>query len=182
MENKELLEVVRAKANTWLSESYDAQTRKDVQALLDNEDPTELIESFYKDLEFGTGGLRGIMGVGTNRMNIYTVGAATQGLSNYLKKEFGHLDQIKVVIGHDCRNNSRKFAEISADIFSANGIKVYQFEDLRPTPEMSFAIRKLGCQSGIILTASHNPKEYNGYKAYWDDGARMRWQIFSNPR
>ena len=113
------------------------------------------------------------MGVGSNRMNIYTVGAATQGLSNYLKKEFADLEQIKVVIGHDCRNNSRKFAEISADIFSANGIKVYLFEDLRPTPEMSFAIRKLGCQSGIILTASHNPKEYNGYKAYWDDGAQM---------
>ena len=141
--------------------------------MLDNEDPTELIESFYKDLEFGTGGLRGIMGAGSNRMNIYTVGAATQGLSNYLKKEFGDLEQIKVVIGHDSRNNSRKFAEISADIFSANGIKVYLFEDLRPTPEMSYAIRKLGAQSGIILTASHNPKEYNGYKAYWNDGAQM---------
>ena len=144
-----------------------------MQALLDSEDPTELIECFYKDLEFGTGGLRGIMGVGSNRMNIYTVGAATQGLSNYLKQEFAELDQIKVVIGHDCRNNSRKFAEISADIFSANGIKVYLFESLRPTPEMSYAIRKLGCQSGIILTASHNPKEYNGYKAYWNDGAQM---------
>ena len=173
MENKELLELVRSKAQSWLTESYDADTRAQVQALLDNEDPTELIESFYKDLEFGTGGLRGIMGVGSNRMNIYTVGAATQGLSNYLKKEFADLDQIKVVIGHDCRNNGRKFAEISADIFSANGIKVYLFEDLRPTPEMSYTIRKLGCQSGIILTASHNPKEYNGYKAYWDDGAQM---------
>ena len=173
MENKELLEMVRSKAQSWLTKSYDAETRAQVQALLDNEDPTELIESFYKDLEFGTGGLRGIMGVGSNRMNIYTVGAATQGLSNYLKKEFADLDQIKVVIGHDCRNNSRKFAEISADIFSANGIKVYLFEDLRPTPEMSYTIRKLGCQSGIILTASHNPKEYNGYKAYWDDGAQM---------
>ena len=173
MENKELLEKVRSKAQSWLTESYDADTRAQVQALLDNEDPTELIESFYKDLEFGTGGLRGIMGVGSNRMNIYTVGAATQGLSNYLKKEFANLSQIKVVIGHDCRNNSRKFAEISADIFSANGIKVYLFEDLRPTPEMSYTIRKLGCQSGIILTASHNPKEYNGYKAYWDDGAQM---------
>ena len=159
--------MVRSKAQSWLTKSYDAETRAQVQALLDNEDPTELIESFYKDLEFGTGGLRGIMGVGSNRMNIYTVGAATQGLSNYLKKEFADLDQIKVVIGHDCRNNSRKFAEISADIFSANGIKVYLFEDLRPTPEMSYTIRKLGCQSGIILTASHNPKEYNGYKAYW---------------
>ena len=173
MENNELLEMVRSKAQSWLTKSYDAETKAKVQELLDSEDPTELIESFYKDLEFGTGGLRGIMGVGTNRMNIYTVGAATQGLSNYLKKEFANLDQIKVVIGHDCRNNSRKFAEISADIFSANGIKVYLFEDLRPTPEMSFAIRKLGCQSGISLTASHNPKEYNGYKAYWDDGAQM---------
>ena len=173
MENNDLLEMVRSKAQGWLTKSYDAETRAQVQALLDNEDPTELIECFYKDLEFGTGGLRGIMGVGSNRMNIYTVGAATQGLSNYLKKEFADLEQIKVVIGHDCRNNSRKFAEISADIFSANGIKVYLFEDLRPTPEMSFAIRKLGCQSGIILTASHNPKEYNGYKAYWDDGAQM---------
>ena len=158
MENKELLEMVRSKAQSWLTKSYDAETRAQVQALLDNEDPTELIESFYKDLEFGTGGLRGIMGVGSNRMNIYTVGAATQGLSNYLKKEFADLDQIKVVIGHDCRNNSRKFAEISADIFSANGIKVYLFEDLRPTPEMSYTIRKLGCQSGIILTASAQEK------------------------
>ena len=173
MENEQLLESVRNKALSWLSDSYDAETRAAVQKLLDNPDPTELIECFYKDLEFGTGGLRGIMGVGTNRMNIYTVGAATQGLSNYLKQEFDHLDQIKVVIGYDCRNNSHKFADISADIFSANGIKVYQFEDLRPTPEMSYAIRKLGCQSGIILTASHNPKEYNGYKAYWDDGAQM---------
>lgn len=173
MENNDLLEMVRSKAQGWLTKSYDEETRAQVQALLDNEDPTELIESFYKDLEFGTGGLRGIMGAGSNRMNIYTVGAATQGLSNYLKKEFTDLPQIKVVIGHDCRNNSRKFAEISAEIFSANGIKVYLFEDLRPTPEVSFAIRKLGCQSGIILTASHNPKEYNGYKAYWDDGAQM---------
>ena len=173
MENKDLLELVKSKAQVWLTESYDAETRAQVQALLDSEDPTELIECFYKDLEFGTGGLRGIMGVGSNRMNIYTVGAATQGLSNYLKQEFADLEQIKVVIGHDCRNNSRKFAEISADIFSANGIKVYLFESLRPTPEMSYAIRKLGCQSGIILTASHNPKEYNGYKAYWSDGAQM---------
>ena len=173
MENNELLQMVRSKAQGWLTDSYDAETRAAVQVLLDKEDPTELIECFYKDLEFGTGGLRGIMGVGSNRMNIYTVGAATQGLSNYLKKEYADLEQIKVVIGHDCRNNSRKFAEISADIFSANGIKVYIFESLRPTPEMSYAIRKLGCQSGIILTASHNPKEYNGYKAYWDDGAQV---------
>ena len=132
-----------------------------------------MIEAFYKDLEFGTGGLRGIMGAGTNRMNIYTVGAATQGLSNYLKKAFADLPQIKVAIGHDCRNNSRKFAEVAADVFSANGIKVYLFDALRPTPEVSFAIRELGCQSGVILTASHNPKEYNGYKAYWNDGAQM---------
>jgi phosphoglucomutase len=173
MENKELLETVRNKAQGWLSESYDAETRIQVQSLLDNEDPTDLIEAFYKDLEFGTGGLRGIMGAGTNRMNIYTVGAATQGFSNYLKKEFDDVKLIKVVIGHDCRNNSRKFAEVSADIFSANGIKVYLFDSLRPTPEISYAIRKLGCQGGIILTASHNPKEYNGYKAYWNDGAQM---------
>ncbi len=173
MENEALLKEVTARAQVWLGEGYDAETRAEVRRLLDNEDKTDLIEAFYKDLEFGTGGLRGIMGVGTNRMNIYTVGAATQGLANYLKKEFASLPQIKVVIGHDCRNNSRKFAEISADIFSANGIKVYLFDALRPTPEMSFAIRELGCQSGIILTASHNPKEYNGYKAYWDDGAQM---------
>lgn len=168
-----LLKQVRAKANLWLSEDYDVETRKNVQALLDKEDATDLIESFYKDLEFGTGGLRGIMGAGSNRMNIYTVGAATQGLANYLKKEFAHLDEIKVVIGHDCRNNSRLFAEKSADIFSANGIKVYLFPALRPTPEISYAIRKLGCQSGICITASHNPKEYNGYKAYWSDGAQV---------
>lgn len=171
--DSKLLNDVRKRAEAWLTSSFDEATRKQVQAMLDDADPTELIESFYKDLEFGTGGLRGIMGAGTNRMNIYTVGGATQGLSNYLNKEFSGLEQIKVVIGHDCRHNSRKFAEVSADIFSANGIKVYLFEDLRPTPEMSYAIRKLGCQSGIILTASHNPKEYNGYKAYWDDGAQM---------
>ena len=173
MGNKELIEEVRRKAGGWLCESYDENTRNQVQAMLDNDDPTDLIESFYKDLEFGTGGLRGIMGVGSNRMNKYTVGAATQGLSNYLKKEFTDIPEIKVVIGHDCRNNSREFAEISADIFSANGIVAYLFEDLRPTPEISYTIRKLGCQSGIILTASHNPKEYNGYKAYWSDGAQM---------
>ncbi|MDR1201848.1 MAG: phospho-sugar mutase [Tannerellaceae bacterium] len=173
MENSELLEMVRNRAKGWLTQNYDEETRKEVQALLDKEDPTDLIDAFYKDLEFGTGGLRGIMGAGTNRMNIYTVGAATQGLSNYLKKQFGELEQIKVVIGHDCRNNSRKFAEISADIFSANGIKTYLYDNLRPTPEMSYTIRKLGCQSGIILTASHNPKEDNGYKAYWNDGAQM---------
>jgi phosphoglucomutase len=173
MENSELLTVVRNKAQGWLTDNYDAETRAEVQALLDKDDPADLIDAFYKDLEFGTGGLRGIMGVGSNRMNKYTVGAATQGFSNYLKKEFGHLEQIKVVIGYDCRNNSRRFAEISADVFSANGIKAYLYDDLRPTPEMSYTIRKFGCQGGIILTASHNPKEYNGYKAYWDDGAQM---------
>lgn len=173
MENKELINLVTEKANKWLTPAYDKETQAEVKRMLESEDKTELIESFYKDLEFGTGGLRGIMGVGSNRMNIYTVGAATQGLSNYLNQSFKELKQISVVIGHDCRNNSRKFAEISANIFSANGIKVYLFEDLRPTPEMSFAIRHLGCQSGIILTASHNPKEYNGYKAYWDDGAQV---------
>ncbi|MDU1890875.1 MAG: phospho-sugar mutase [Dysgonomonas sp.] len=173
MENNDLLMQVTAKAKTWLSDKYDAETRKEVQALLDKEDKTELIEAFYKDLEFGTGGLRGIMGVGTNRVNIYTIGGATQGLANYLLKEFSSLKQIKVVIGHDCRNNSRKYAEISAEILSANGIKAYLFEDLRPTPEVSYAIRKLGCQSGIMITASHNPKAYNGYKAYWEDGAQV---------
>ena len=172
MENQELMEV-RAKAQEWLSDTYDEETRAQVQALLDDEDPAELIDSFYRSLEFGTGGLRGIMGVGTNRMNIYTVGAATQGLSNYLKKNFADLDEIKVAIGHDCRNNSRLFSETCAKIFAANGIKAYLFDDLRPTPELSFAIRELGCQSGIILTASHNPKEYNGYKAYWEDGSQI---------
>lgn len=164
---------VRAKAQEWLKPQYDEETRNAVQAMLDNADPTELIDSFYKDLEFGTGGLRGIMGAGSNRMNRYTVGAATQGLSNYLKREFANLDQIKVVIGYDCRNNSPKFAEIAAHIFAANGIKVYLFDKLRPTPEVSFAIRQLGCQSGVMITASHNPKIYNGYKAYWADGAQM---------
>ena len=171
--DEQLIQTVTEKAKIWLGNEYDAETRAAVQAMLDNTDKTELIECFYRDLEFGTGGLRGIMGAGTDRMNIYTVGAATQGLSNYLNKSFSDLPQISVSIGYDCRNNSRKFAEISADIFSANGIKVYLFEDLRPTPEMSFAIRKLGCQSGIILTASHNPKEYNGYKAYWNDGGQI---------
>ena len=171
--DNELLKQVTEKANKWLTPEYDEETRAAVQAMLDNEDKTDLIESFYKDLEFGTGGLRGIMGAGSNRMNIYTVGAATQGLSNYLKVAFSDLPEIKVVVGHDVRNNSRKFAEIVADIFSANGIKVYLFDSCRPTPEISFAIRHLGCQSGVIITASHNPKEYNGYKAYWNDGAQM---------
>jgi phosphoglucomutase len=168
-----LLKQVRAKANVWLSKDYDTETRDKIQALLDKEDSTELVESFYKDLEFGTGGLRGIMGAGSNRMNKYTVGTATQGLANYLKKEFAGLSEISVVIGFDCRNNSRFFAETAAGIFSANGIKAYIFPDLRPTPEVSYAIRKLNCQSGIVITASHNPKEYNGYKAYWNDGAQV---------
>lgn len=173
MENKELVKQVTEKAEKWLTPAYDAQIQADVKRMLESSDQTELIDSFYKDLEFGTGGLRGIMGAGSNRMNIYTVGAATQGLANYLNQCFKDKEQISVVVGHDCRNNSRKFAEISADIFSANGIKVYLFEDLRPTPEVSFAIRYLGCQSGINITASHNPREYNGYKAYWDDGAQV---------
>ena len=171
MENN-LINDVKKKAQIWLDGNYDEATKSAVRAMLENSDTTDLVESFYKDLEFGTGGLRGIMGVGTNRMNIYTVGSATQGLSNYLKKEFAG-QQISVVVGHDSRNNSRLFAESAADIFSANGIKVYLFEALRPTPEISFAIRHLGCQSGIVITASHNPKEYNGYKAYWSDGAQV---------
>ena len=173
MENKELLDLVTSRANLWLEGNYDAETKAEVKKLMDSSDKSELIECFYKDLEFGTGGLRGIMGVGSNRMNKYTVGAATQGLSNYLLKEFANLPEIKVVISYDCRNNSKKFAQITADVFTANGIKVYLFENLRPTPEVSFAIRKLGCQSGVMLTASHNPKEYNGYKAYWNDGAQV---------
>ena len=171
MENN-LINDVKKKAQVWLDGNYDEATKSAVRAMLENSDTTDLVESFYKDLEFGTGGLRGIMGVGTNRMNIYTVGSATQGLSNYLKKEFAG-QEISVVVGHDSRNNSRLFAESAADIFSANGIKVYLFEALRPTPEISFAIRHLGCQSGIVITASHNPKEYNGYKAYWSDGAQV---------
>ena len=173
MENKDLLQSVTEKAQVWLGNGYDEETRSEVKRMLDADDKTELIESFYKDLEFGTGGLRGIMGAGSNRMNIYTVGAATQGLANYLKEAFAELPEISVVVGHDVRNNSRKFAEIVADIFSANGIKVYLFENFRPTPELSFAIRHLGCQSGVNITASHNPKEYNGYKAYWADGAQI---------
>ncbi len=173
MFDEKLLQEVTAKAQTWLSDSYDEQTRAEVQAMLDNDDKTELVESFYKILEFGTGGLRGIMGAGCNRMNIYTVGSATQGLANYLKEAFKDLDQISVVVGHDVRNNSRLFAETVANIFSANGIKVYLFEGPRPTPEVSYAIRRLGCQSGVNITASHNPKIYNGYKAYWEDGAQV---------
>ncbi len=173
MSNEALLSSVIEKARKWLDPKYDAQTRAEVQAMLDADDKTPLIEAFYKDLEFGTGGLRGIMGAGSNRMNIYTVGAATQGLANYLKDAFADLPQISVCIGHDVRHNSRKFAELAADIFSANGIKVYLFDSCRPTPEISYGIRHLGCQSGVVVTASHNPKEYNGYKAYWSDGAQM---------
>lgn len=171
--NMELIAQCEAKAKQWLSPSYDECTRGMVQSMLDSTDKTELIECFYKDLEFGTGGLRGIMGAGTNRMNIYTVGMATQGFANYLKKNFASRPSVSVVVCHDCRNNSRLFAETVADIFSANGIKAYLFDDMRPTPECSFAIRHLGCQAGVNITASHNPREYNGYKAYWEDGAQV---------
>ena len=171
--NAELIKQCEERAQQWLTPAFDEETRKEVKAMLDAEDKSALVDAFYQNLEFGTGGLRGIMGAGTNRMNKYIVGMATQGFANYILKAFPGEENLSVVVGHDCRNNSRKFAEISADIFTANGIKVYLFEDMRPTPEMSFAIRHLGCQSGIILTASHNPKEYNGYKAYWDDGAQV---------
>ncbi|MBR5634286.1 MAG: phospho-sugar mutase [Prevotella sp.] len=170
--NKELIAQCEARAKQWLTPSFDEETRKAVQAMLDNNDKTELIDAFYRDLEFGTGGLRGIMGAGTNRMNIYIVGMATQGFANYILKAFPG-KQCSVVVGHDCRNNGRLFAETVANIFSANGIKVYLFESLRPTPEVSYAIRHLGSQAGVNVTASHNPKEYNGYKAYWDDGAQV---------
>ena len=170
--NAQLIAQCEAKAKQWLTSEFDEQTRNEVKRLMEN-DKTGLIDAFYKDLEFGTGGLRGIMGAGSNRMNIYTVGMATQGLANYLKKNFANLPQIKVAVCHDCRNNSRLFAETVANIFSANGIKVYLFDDMRPTPECSFAIRHFGCQSGVNITASHNPKEYNGYKAYWEDGAQV---------
>ena len=170
---EDLMGLVTAKAQEWLGSSFDEKTREEVKALMAKEDKSDLIDAFYKDLEFGTGGLRGIMGAGTNRMNIYTVGMATQGLANYLNKNFKERKEISVVVGHDCRNNGRLFAETVANIFSANGIKVYLFDDLRPTPEVSFAIRYLGCQSGVNVTASHNPREYNGYKAYWEDGAQV---------
>ena len=171
--NQQLIAQCEAKAKLWLSSSFDEETRNAVSAMLENEDKTELIDAFYKDLEFGTGGLRGIMGVGTNRMNVYIVGMATQGFANYILKAFPGRTDLSVVVGHDCRNNGRLFAETVANIFSANGIKVYLFESLRPTPEISFAIRQLGAQAGVNVTASHNPKEYNGYKAYWDDGAQV---------
>lgn len=173
MENQDQLKPIIERAEKWLSDSYDEATRADVRRMLEAPDKTELVESFYRDLEFGTGGLRGIMGAGTNRMNKYTVASATQGLANYLNECFKDLDEIKVAVGHDVRNHSREFAEIVADVFSANGITVYLFDSFRPTPELSFAIRHLGCQSGVNITASHNPKEYNGYKAYWEDGAQI---------
>ena len=171
--NAQLIAQCEERAKQWLTPAFDEETRKAVQAMLDNEDKTELIDAFYRDLEFGTGGLRGIMGAGTNRMNIYIVGMATQGFSNYILKAFPGRKDLSVVVGHDCRNNGRLFAETVANIFSANGIKVYLFESLRPTPEISYAIRHLGCQAGVNVTASHNPKEYNGYKAYWEDGAQV---------
>lgn len=166
--SKEVLD----KANVWLNGNYDEVTKAAIKNMMEN-DPHELTESFWKDLEFGTGGLRGIMGVGTNRMNKYTVGMATQGLANYMKKMFKGRDDLKVVIAYDCRNNNTLFSQITADVLSANGIKVYQFDALRPTPELSFSIRELGCQAGIVITASHNPKEYNGYKVYWEDGGQL---------
>ena len=171
--NQTLIAQCEEKARQWLSPAFDEETRSAVEAMINNDDKADLIESFYKDLEFGTGGLRGIMGAGSNRMNIYTVGMATQGFANYLKINFKDKEQISVVVCHDCRNNSRLFAETVANIFSANGIKVYLFDDLRPTPECSFAIRHLKAQAGVNITASHNPREYNGYKAYWEDGAQV---------
>ena len=165
---KQILE----RAQAWLTEQYDEETRKKVQELIDN-DPNELTESFYRNLEFGTGGLRGIMGVGTNRMNIYTVAMATQGFANYIKKMNPGVSELRVAIAYDCRNNSPAFANITADVMSANGIKVFIFDCLRPTPELSFAVRELHCHAGVMVTASHNPKEYNGYKAYWNDGGQL---------
>ncbi|MBO6098880.1 MAG: phospho-sugar mutase, partial [Prevotella sp.] len=170
--NEQLIAQCEAVAKQWLSPSFDEETRKEVQAMLDNPDKTALIDAFYQNLEFGTGGLRGIMGAGTNRMNKYIVGMATQGFANYILKAFPG-KQCSVVVGHDCRNNGRMYAETVAAIFTANGIKAYLFESLRPTPEISFAIRELGAQAGVNVTASHNPKEYNGYKAYWEDGAQV---------
>jgi len=170
---KELVsEDVMQKSQSWLNGDYDDASKQTILDMMEN-DVQELTECFYKDLEFGTGGLRGIMGVGTNRMNKYTVGMATQGLANYLKKMFAHKDSIAVVIAYDCRNNNTFFSQISADVLSANGIKVYQFDALRPTPELSFAVRELKAQAGIVITASHNPKEYSGYKVYWDDGGQL---------
>src|SRR5207247_6267565 len=162
---------IQKKINVWLNGNF-KQQKKDEIKRLQKENEEQLADAFYKDLEFGTGGLRGIMGVGTNRMNKYTIGMATQGYANYLKQSFPN-EQVKVAIAHDSRNNSRFFAETTANVFAANGIKVFLFDSLRPTPELSFAIRHLGCQGGVVCTASHNPKEYNGYKAYWNDGAQL---------
>lgn len=173
MDNAEIVKKAKAKAETWLNDAYDKETQSEVERMLNASDTTELIDSFYNDLEFGTGGLRGIMGAGSNRMNIYTVGAATQGFADYINKMCTDKQEKSVCIGHDCRHNSRYFAETTAAIFSANGITAYLFESLRPTPEVSFAIRELGCCGGVIITASHNPKEYNGYKAYWNDGSQL---------
>ncbi|MBP3778189.1 MAG: phospho-sugar mutase [Prevotella sp.] len=172
-DNAQLIAQCEARAKEWLSPAFDEETRKEVQAMLDAEDKTPLIDAFYQNLEFGTGGLRGIMGAGTNRMNKYIVGMATQGFANYILKAFPGRKDLAVVVGHDCRNNGRMFAESVAAIFSANGIKAYLFESLRPTPEISFAIRQLHAQAGVNVTASHNPREYNGYKAYWEDGAQV---------
>jgi phosphoglucomutase len=172
MSELEIEKMVIEKANKWTEPSFDKETRERVKYLIEN-DKKELVESFYRELEFGTGGLRGIMGVGTNRMNIYTVGMATQGLCNYLLKQFQNLPEIRVAIAYDSRNNSKLFADTVSNIFSANNIKVYLFESLRPTPELSFTIRTYKCQSGIVITASHNPKEYNGYKVYWEDGGQI---------
>ena len=171
--NAELIKQCEERAQQWLTPAFDEETRKEVQAMLDAEDKSALVDAFYQNLEFGTGGLRGIMGAGTNRMNKYIVGMATQGFANYILKAFPGQEGLSVVVGHDCRNNSRLFAETVAAIFSANGIKAYLFESLRPTPEISFAIRQLGAKAGVNVTASHNPKEYNGYKAYWEDGAQV---------
>jgi phosphoglucomutase len=169
---QELDSTILQKANLWLEGSYDADVKQQIQKLIDEKANTELTDSFYRDLEFGTGGLRGIMGVGTNRINKYTIGTATQGLANYLKKTYPG-EKIKVAIAHDSRNNADLFSRITAEVFSANGIHVYFFKALRPTPELSFAVRHLGCKSGVMLTASHNPKEYNGYKAYGADGGQF---------
>lgn len=169
---KNLDKDIQKKIEDWLTPSFDERTRQEVQDLIDSNEETELTDSFYKDLEFGTGGLRGIMGVGSNRMNKYTIGKATQGLSNYLKKQFPD-QEIKVAVSYDSRNNSQAFGQLVANVFAANGIKVHLFTSLRPTPMLSFAIRHFGCQSGVMLTASHNPKEYNGYKAYWNDGCQL---------
>ena len=163
---------IQQKIDTWLNGDYDADTKRTLEKLLADGNETELSDAFYRDLEFGTGGLRGLIGTGTNRMNKYTIGTATQGLANYLKLTYP-TGEIRVAVAHDSRNKSGEFAQITADVFSANGIKVYLFPELRPTPELSFAVRELNCHSGVVITASHNPKEYNGYKAYWNDGGQL---------